>query len=308
MAFAQNSRSGLSYVVESTFGTTPGTPSLIQLPYNSHTLNLTKETLEGNEVQPDRMQRTFRHGNRQTGGDITVDLRMADYDPFFESAFLNSWSTNVLKIGTTPKYFSIEDAVTNITQFRLFTGMTVSTMAVSIKPNQMVTATFGMVGKNMTISGSSVDGTKTASSTNAPFDSYSGALKIADAGGVLASSAIVTGIDFTLSNEFAPTFVVGASTTPELQYGMAKVEGTVTAYFEDAALVNRFLNETETQIEVEVDDPTGGNEYTWLFPRLKFTAADAGVPGGTGAREISLPFRAYYDTSEATILKLTRSV
>lgn len=307
MAFAQNSRSGLSYVVESTFGTTPGTPSLIQIPYNSHTLDLTKETLEGNEVQPDRMQRTFRHGNRQTAGDIVVDMRMGDYDPFFESAFLNSWSTNVLKIGTTPKFFSIEDAAANITQFRLFTGMTVSTMAVSIKPNQMVTTTFGMVGKNMTVSGSSVDGTKTASSTNQPFDSYSGSLEIADAGGVLAASAIVTGIDFTLTNEFAPTFVVGSSTTPELQYGMAKVEGTVTAYFEDAALINRFLNETETQIEVEVDDPTGTNEYTFLFPRLKFTGASVGVPGGTGAREISLPFRAYYDTSENTILKLTRS-
>jgi len=32
MAFSQGSRAGLSYVPEVTFGTTPVTPSLIQLP------------------------------------------------------------------------------------------------------------------------------------------------------------------------------------------------------------------------------------------------------------------------------------
>jgi hypothetical protein len=307
MAFGQNSRSGLSYVTEVTFGTTPGTPSLIQLPYNSHSLNLTKETLEGNEIRPDRMQRVFRHGNRQVGGDITGDLRMADFDPFLESAMLGAWSTNVLKNGITPKFFSIEDEADDINQYRLFTGMTVNTLAVSIKPNQMVTATFGMIGKNMTISGSTVDAVKTAPSTNQPFDSYSGFLKIDDAGGTPAAIATVTGVDFTVTNDFAPTFVIGSSTTPELQYGMAKIEGTMTAYFDDASLVNRFLNETETALEIEVDDPTGSNEYQFLFPRLKFTAGDVSVPNGTGAREVSLPFRAYYDTAENTILKITRS-
>lgn len=307
MAFSQGSRAGLSYVVESTFGTTPGTPSLIELPYTTHSLNLTKERVTGTDIQPDRMQRVDRHGNRSVAGDIVADLRKADFDPFLESAFFNTFSTNVLKVGTTPKFFSIEDAATDITQFRLFTGMSVSSLAVSIRPNQMVTGTFSMIGKNMSISGSSVDGTKTASSGNAPFDAYSGALKIADAGGVLASSAIVTGIDFSINNALAPTFVVGSSTTPQLEYGMATVEGTITAYFEDAALINRFLNETETALEVSVDDPTGSSDYTFLFPRVKINGADVPVDNPT-SRIITLPFVALYDTTEATNLKLTRSV
>jgi hypothetical protein len=306
MPFSQGSRSGLSYVVESTFGTTPTTPSLIQLPYTTHSLNLSKERVQGNDIQPDRMIRTDRHGNRTAAGDIAVDLRKGDYDPFFESAFFNSWSANVLKIGTTPKYFSIEDAAADITQFRLFKGMAVSSMAVSIRPNQMVTCTFSMVGKDMTISGTSDDATKTASSTNAPFDAYSGLLKIGNAGSTLSSVATVTGIDFTLSNSLAPTFVVGASTTPQLEYGMATVEGTITAYFEDATLVNRFINETETGLEVEVDDPTNANPYTFLFPRIKINGADIPVDNPQ-SRIITLPFVAIYDTTEATSIKLTRT-
>jgi len=307
MAFSQGSRAGLSYVVESTFGTTPGTPSLIELPYTTHSLNLTKERVTGTDIQPDRMLRVDRHGNRSVAGDIVADLRKADFDPFLESAFFNTFSTNVLKVGTTPKFFSIEDAATDITQYRLFTGMSVSSLAVSIRPNQMVTGTFSMIGKNMTIGSSSVDGTKTASSGNAPFDAYSGALKIADAGGSLATSAIVTGIDFSINNALAPTFVVGSSTTPQLEYGMATVEGTITAYFEDAALINRFLSETETALEVSVDDPTGSSDYTFLFPRVKINGADVPVDNPT-SRIITLPFVALYDTTEATNIKLTRSV
>ena len=307
MPFSQGSRAGLSYVPEVTFGTTPATPSLVQLPYTTHTLNLTKERVTGNDIQPDRMPRTDRHGNRTAAGDIVADLRKGDYDLFLESAFFNTFATNVLKVGTTPKFFSIEDAATDIAQFRLFTGMSVSSLAVSIRPNQMVTGTFSMVGKNMAISGTSVDAVKTASSGNAPFDAYSGALSIGNAGSTLTAAAIVTGIDFTINNALAPTFVVGSSTTPQLEYGMATVEGTITAYFEDAALITRFLDETQTALQVIVDDPTGLSDYTWLFPRVKINGADVPVDNPT-SRIITMPFVALYDATEGTNLKLTRSV
>ena len=307
MPFSQGSRAGLSYVPEVTFGTTPLTPSLIQLPYTTHSLNLTKERVTGNDIQPDRMPRTDRHGNRTAAGDIVADLRKGDYDLFLESAFFNTFATNVLKVGTTPKFFSIEDAATDISQFRLFTGMSVSSLAVSIRPNQMVTGTFSMVGKNMAISGTSVDPAKTVSSGNAPFDAYSGALSIGNAGSTLTAAAIVTGIDFTINNALAPTFVVGSSTTPQLEYGMATVEGTITAYFEDAALITRFLDETQTALQVIVDDPTGLSDYTWLFPRVKINGADVPVDNPT-SRIITMPFVALYDATEGTNLKLTRSV
>ncbi len=307
MAFSQGSRAGLSYVAETVFGTTPGTPALIQLPYTTQSLNLSKERVTGTDIQPDRMLRVDRHGNRTAAGDIVADLRKGDYDAFLESAFMNTFSTNVLKIGSTIKSFSIEDAATDIAEFRLFKGMAVSSLAVSIRPNQMVTGTFSMVGKDMVISGTSVDPTKTAPSGNAPFDAYSGALSIGNAGGALSAAAIVTGIDFTINNALAPTFVVGASTTPQLEFGMATVEGTITAYYEDDSLINRFLNETETALQVVVDDPTGSSDYTWLFPRVKINGADVPVDNPT-SRIITLPFVALYDTTEATNIKLTRSV
>jgi hypothetical protein len=301
MAFAQGSRSSLSFITESTFGTTPA-GNFTNLPFSTHSLNLTKDRVAGNDIQADRMARVDRHGNRQVGGDIVVDLRDGDYDSFLESAMLNTWATNVLKVGVTPKFFSIEDYAADIDQARVFTGMSVSTMAISLAPNQMVATTFGMVGKDMSMS--ATEKTQDAASGAAPFDAYSGDLSIGNVGGA-APVAIVTALDFTLNNSYAPTFVIGDDSAPSLEYGRAEIEGTLTAYFEDAALINRFLNETETEIEVSVDDPTGANTYTFQFPRVKINSADVGVDGPT-SRMISMSFVALYDATEGTNLKITR--
>ena len=302
MAFAQGSRSSLAYIAETAFGTTPATPVFANLPINSHSLDLTKDRVEGNEIQADRMPRVDRHGNKQAGGSIEVDLRKGDFDELMESAFLNSYATNVLKIGTTPKYFTMEDAANDINQFRLFTGLSVSSMNVSIAPNQMVTGSFDMVGKGMTQAGTSGSvSAPTASSSNAPFDSYSGT--ISDGG---AGISIVTSIDFSLTNSFAPTFVVGSDTAQQLEFGRAVVEGTMTVYYEDETLINKFLNETESSISVSVNDPTGLSAYTFDFPRVKYNGASVPLQNPE-SRLITLPFVALYDSVETTNLKLTRT-
>ena len=299
MAFAQGSRSSLSYITETTFGTTPA-GNFQNLPFTSHSHNMTKDRVEGTDIQADRMSRVDRHGNRQVAGDITGDLRDGDFDELLESAMLSSWSTNVLKVGTTPKYFSIEDYAADIDQARLFAGCSVNTLSVSLSPNAMVVGTFGIVGKNMTMS--ATEKTQDAASGASPFDAYSGTLQI---GG--SNSAIVTAMDFTLTNSFAPTFVVGDDSAPALEVGNAVVEGTISAYFEDASLINRFVNETETPLKVTVGDNAGTpNTMEFFFPRCKINSADVGVDGPT-SRIVNLTFVALRDSTEATNLRITRS-
>ena len=354
MAFAQGSRSSLSFITESTFGTTPA-GNFINLPFTTNSINLTKDRVEGNDIQADRMPRVDRHGNRQVGGDIVSDLRDSDFDVLLESAMLNTWSSNVLKVGVTPKFFSLQDYAADIDLARRFTGCTVSTMGISLAPNQMVTTTFGVVGKDMNptitagsfISGDSytivtvgttdftaigsadnnvgttftatdvgsgtgtaslgfaVQRAETANSGSSPFDAYSGTLKLGDTGGSLTEAAIITSIDLTLDNSFSATFVIGDSSAPSLEYGRAVVEGTITAYFEDTALIDRFINEVDTAMEVVVGD-VAGNTLTFLFPKIKVNSADVGVDGPE-SRMITMSFVALYDSTEDTNFKITRS-
>ena len=303
MAFAQGSRTGLSYLEEVTYGTTPA-GNFTSLPFSTHSLNLSKDRVQGQDILADRVPRVDRHGNRQTGGDIVVDLRKANLDPFIESVMFSAFaSDDTIGVGTTLKSFSIEDALNDITQFRLFTGMAVSSMNVSIAPNQMVTTTFNFVGSNMTVSGTGK--TITSATTNQPFDAYSGDLSIGNVSSA-TTSGIVTSIDFTIENSLSPTFVVGSDFTPQLEYGRAEVTGTITTYFEDAAFINRFINETETEIEVSVDDPTGVNPYTFSFPKCKINSADASL-ADPQSRLVTSEFVALYNTAEASNLVITRT-
>jgi len=308
MAFSQGSRSSLAYIAESSFGSTPSTPTFTKLPFNTHSLDLTKDRVEGNEIQSDRMPRVDRHGNKSAGGSIEVDLRNGDFDEFIESAMLSTWddspvdADDELKVGTTPKYFTIEDAAEDISQYRMFTGMSVSNMNVSIAPNQMVTATFEMVGKTMTQSAStgSTGGTPNSTSLASPFDSYSGT--ISDGG---SGISIVTSIEFSMANSFAPTFVIGSDSAQQLEFGRAVVEGTMTVYYEDETLINKFLDETESAVEVTVDDPTGSNTYTFSFPRVKYNGASVPVQNPQ-SRLVTLPFVALYDATAETNLLIKR--
>jgi len=303
---AQGSRSSLSYLTEVTYGTTPA-GSFQNLPFSTQSLNLSKERLQGTDIQADRMPRVDRHGNRQTAGDIVVDLRDGEYDAFLESVMLGTWDNtpvgpDELKVGTTPKYFSIEDYAADIDQARLFLGQTVSSMSVSLAPNQMVTTTFSMIGKDMTIS--ATEKTQNASAGAVPFDAYSGDLSIGDVGSTSAS-AIVTAVDFTVDNAFQPSFVIGDDGPVCLNYGSATVEGTFTAFFADAALINRFLDETETALIVSVNDPEGANEYTFEFPKIKINSADTSVSGPEG-RFVECSFVALYNETEGSNLVIKR--
>jgi hypothetical protein len=175
-------------------------------------------------------------------------------------------------------------------------------MGISMAPNQMVTTTFGIIGSDMSMS--ATEKTQDASSSAQPFDAYSGDLAIGNVGSS-SSAAIITSIDFTVNNSFSPTFVIGSSAAPSLEYGMSQVEGTFTAYFEDDALINRFLNETESELVITVNDPSAANEYEFMFPRIKVNSADVGVDGPL-SRLITMSFVALYDSTEDTNFKISR--
>lgn len=302
MPFAQGSRTQLAYVAEVTYGTTPATPAMVSLPFVTHSVDLTKTRVQSAEITPDRMPRVDRHGQRTVTGDISVEMRPGDYDFLLEDAMFGSFSSNVLDTGTTVSSFTLEDGALDITQFRAFTGCMVNTMQISIAPNQMTTATFGIIGKNMTQSATALDASLTAASANEPFDSFSGA--ISEGGSPIA---YVNSIDFTLNNNLNPTFVLGSVTTPQVEFGMSSLEGTMTVFYEDAALITKFLNETASSLSIVLDDRVAGLNYTLLMPRIKINGAAVPV-SSPASRLLTIPFVALRDSSTGTQLRITRTV
>lgn len=304
MTFAQGSRSGVSYVVESTFGVTPGSPSMVDLPINSFSVQLQKEILNSDEIRSDRQTTVSRHGARQITGDMEVDFRADDYDDLLESACFGAFdSINELKVGTTPKFITLEERAEDISEYRIFTGCAVNTMSMSVASNQIVKATFNLIGKDMTTSQTPLDASITDSSTNDPFDGNNFIGSILENGSLIS---VVTSLEFTLSNNMAPTYVIGETATPFLEYGRAQIEGTLTAYFEDTTLIDKFINETASTLQFTLDDGVTGNAYTFLFPNIKYNGADVPIQNEQ-SRLITMPFIALKDATEGTNLVITKA-
>jgi hypothetical protein len=303
MPFSQGARTRLSRIAEVTYGTTPSaTPVYIQVPFNTHSLDLQKTRVQSNMITSDRMPSIDRHGQRSVSGDIAVEMRPADYDWLLEGALFGAFASDILNTGTTVNSYSIQDAALDISQFRTFEGMMVNTMAMSLAPNAMTMATFGLVGQDMAQAATAPVGSSyTAYSTNEPFDSFTGA--ITEGGTAIA---IVNSLDFTLNNNLSTTSVLGSAISPQMQFGMSVLEGTMTVYYQDAALITKFLNETESALSIVMDDRVAGKNYTFLMPRIKINGASVPV-GNPESRLLTIPFVALKDSVTGTQLRITRT-
>ena len=301
MTCAQGSRTGLAYVVETGYGVLPATPILQAVPYKTHSLDFAKTLVEGADIYPDRMQRVSRHGTGAVSGSVEIDMRRGEYDALLENVFMNDFVDDVLKIGTTRKFMTIEDSANDIGQFRAFSGVAFNSFAMNIAPNQAVTGVFNAVGKGMTQETTSVSASVATDPLGyEPFDSFSN--PILEAG---SSLAIVTALDFTLNNGLAVVPAIGSSTSVCMDYGMATVTGTMSLRYTDKTIIDKFLNEVESSLTITVDDRNSSNSYTFTMPRVKFNGSSVPVANPQG-RVLTVPFVALFDDVTESLLSVTR--
>lgn len=300
MTIATGSRHNLSYVVESTFGTTPSSPGFAPIRHTGTTLGLSKDAIESEELREDRQVAHFRHGNKSVTGDINFELSYGGLDALLEATLCGTWATNVLISGTTRRSYTIERHHQDIGKYLRSTGCQFNTMSLSVAPNSMVTGSFGIIGSGFVSSASALgSATYSAESTTAPFDSFTGA--ITEGGSAIA---IITALELNIDNGMEALYVVGSSDTLLPSIGKSTVTGSVTAYFQDTALMDKFVNETTSAIQFTLTDALG-NDYIVLLPKVKYNSGNPEV-SGPGAITLSLDFVALYNSTSDQQIKITR--
>lgn len=301
---ADGSRHSLRMVAESSYGVTPSNPVFDYIRHTGTTLGLTKEGLQSEELRDDRQISDFRHGARQVGGDISIELSYGSFDKILEALLGGTWTTDVLKAGTTRRSFTLErffgDILSADKPYHRFTGVEFNTLQLQINANAMVTGTIGVVGKDMVTDTAIVAGaTYSAVSTTSPLDSFTGTLN--ENGTPIA---VITEIQLNLDNGLDPRFVVGSKTTLRPSIGRSNVSGQITAYFENSLLLEKFINETESDIEFNLPDGAGNN-LKFILPRIKYNGGQPDVQG-EGPITLSMPFQALLDSATSTNIIIER--
>lgn len=309
MVVATNSQSSLSYVVESTAGTTPATPTLITIPKKGGSgFTQTFEELADGSIYSDQQERASSQGNVSVTGTIEVDFRKGDYDTLLEGALRGTWATNVLKIGNTQKSFTLQDSQADIGQYFVTRGAVVDSlsMTVDVTSSSPVATTFGMSALTHDLVQTDIASATTDASTNLPMTPFSSAIQIGDQGGAL-SDICVTSIDFSLTRSNEVERCVGSKAGKSIIAATNVIEGNFTIYLRNEVTYNRFVNETQTAIEVPIDDPSGSNPYVFLFPNTKIITAETIATDATGGRMVNCGFKAFYDPTEESALVITRT-
>lgn len=296
---ADGSRVQRSYVAETTYGVTPGTPTMLAIRATGDTLGLNKDTFESEEQRSDRMIEDLRHGLLKPEGDISFEATFGDIDTFLEAALGGTWATNVLKAGTAKRYFSIEKGFTDISQYLVFSGMFINTFTLNFQMNQIVKGSFGFVGKGISGGATSL-GTPTAASTNKPFDSFTGSIQ---EGG--SAIAYVTALNLSLNNQGVRNTALMDDEAVGFSLDASRLTGSVSVYLKDLVHFNKWLSETESSLQVTMTDP-GGNSYTILIPRIKYTGGSLPAQR-SGPVMLDLPWTALRDGTEGSNIKITRT-
>jgi len=175
-----------------------------------------------------------------------------------------------LRNGTTSKSYTIEKEFSDVsTTFSRYAGMRVGSMSMSIQSRAILSGAFSFVGKSQAAASVTLASTSNAASTN-PVMNASG-----NVGRVWEGSDVISGVSFKaisvdLNNNTREQDVVGSDALAGVATGRCEITGSLSAYFENNDLVNKFVNGTATSLRFQVDD-SDGNSYIVTIPKVRLT-------------------------------------
>lgn len=141
-------------------------------------------------------------------------------------------------------------------------------------------------------------GVATDVTTNAPYDSFTGAIK--EGGAVIG---YITGITLKGTQNLSPTFALMNDSAQDITQGLSNINGTVTAYFKNQYFKQKFLNGTPSTIEFSLGKDTKVLDF--LLPKIYYTGNSRSI-GETTIVE-NIPFQAVLDPVTGTNIQITRT-
>lgn len=201
--------------------------------------------------------------------------------------------------------FAFEEYGSDIDISRLFLECRVAGYRLSLPATGIARVEVSVLGRAMEVlTGASAPffASPTAATTTGACAAVNGLLRVNG-----TTVGVVTGLDITHDLAATADAVVGQNFVPEIFLGRNNVSGTVTAFFEDATLINNFTAEDEVNIlaYLTASSAVNAEAVTVYLPRVKFGGADRQT-SGEGGQVLTLPFQALlYQGSTAGVVAST---
>lgn len=310
---ADSSRAVVRYIEESTWGTTPSS-ALQTFRATGFRLKRTTQGSVSEELRSDGQIPEWIRTGVMVDGDMSFELSYGTLDDFLEGALRGAWATDtglsgtesgtdLLANGTTKYSYTIEHEQSDITQFISFTGCRVNSLSLSLTPGSILTGSLGFMGKTNAIAGTTVGtGSATAATTTDPMNAVDHVSALTEGG----SSVELVSLELSIANNLRAQPILASLTPDGIGYGRFNVTGTLEAYFADATLLTKYLNNTQSSLRVSLTD-TAGNAYVIDLPAIRYTDGETPVDGNDQDVTVRLPFQAILDTTTSKTLRISRN-
>lgn len=234
----------------------------------------------------------------------TTDTVEIDGDTFQIDLFTDGAEDATVKAGSTRKSFSILREFSDFGSkgFLLFSGCEVATWNITAAANGIAKSTFGLFGRDMT-------GPSDAAPTNTdyapahdykPFDTFKGDMQIDG-----ATVSTVTDYNLTINNNHAAKFAVGQDASQDPSVGESDVEGTLTMYFENATLYEKFVNDSAFSAKLTLQD-LQERQLIIDLPNCRIGSGTQPDVSADGPITITINFTAHYDETLASHVSVRR--
>lgn len=212
-----------------------------------------------------------------------------------------------LRNGTTEHSYSFirsHGGLTN-TQYFTFLGQVVNTFNLSAQAGAILTGSFDFMGKKATLAtGASSVTSAVAAGVTSVLSASSNVGQVREAGSDVAS-CLVQGLDFTVTNNVRGLKALATLGNCDIGVGKCDVTGTLTAYFKDNSLYDKYLAGTPSSLSYKVEDTTG-NAYIIDVPQIEFESDGINVGGQDQDVMETLGFRAYRDPTYGYTIQVSR--
>jgi hypothetical protein len=230
-------------------------------------------------------------------GTMTVDATTV-----VEADGLIAYPGKRLDVGTTLRTYTFEQRFLNITKYRPFHGVTANQMTIDIQPERIVGGQIDVLGmSDSAMAGTSIAGSVTAAGTTSPLSAFDGHLYEGT-----TATGLVAGVNIQINNNRSLSPILFSKYSPDVFEGDCEVGGTLSAFFQDEVIYNKFRAETPTSVWLKLNELASSRFMSIVMPRVKYNG-EGNDPPRRGPVAFNMPFQALVDSTSLTSISFQRS-
>lgn len=300
MAIQRGSLETLTQIPEVTFGTTPATPTMVEILKTGFTPKSAQTVLRSAQI------RSHPYVDRMLYGryvhDLQLDIEMQDgsHDPLYQVMFGSTITSKSMAFADALKSMTLEDNH-NATYFNQFTGAFFTKMSVSASASDTTPVKVQFTGqaKAGTLDANATLATSVTAATPVdPFIFADATLKIAT-----VSTAVMAG-NFDLTRVVDPLMLWGSRVPREFIPGDVTCTGKITVPYDDATQSTIVTAFSDAALAWKFGNVGITTFRQFAMPKAKLIDISRPITTRAGLMQ-DIDFECYYDTGTTTICTLT---